>query len=70
MSVRSGGGSDGSGLTTSTDPGRLIGGWSASGVSFVGDLATNSERRVGTVAGVTFSTTLNAGRRSTVVGSE
>jgi hypothetical protein len=36
----------------------------------VGALETMVERRVGTVAGVTFSIIVKAGRRRTVVGSE
>jgi hypothetical protein len=41
-----------------------------SGVLFVGPLLMNSEISVFTDFGVTFSMTMNAGRRRTVVGSE
>jgi hypothetical protein len=40
------------------------------GVVFVGPLLMNSEMRVSTDLGVTFSMMTNAGRRRTVVGSE
>jgi hypothetical protein len=40
------------------------------GVLFVGPLLTNSDIKVLTFFGVTFSMTMKAGRRRTVVGSE
>jgi hypothetical protein len=43
-------------------------GWS--GVVFVGACEMMEVMRVGTVAGVTFSMRVKAGRRRTVVGSE
>jgi hypothetical protein len=40
------------------------------GVVFVGPLLMNSDIKVFTFLGVTFSMIMNAGRRRTVVGSE
>lgn len=55
-----------SGKGAGRDRGRETG---SSGDLLVGALLTNSLIRVGTVAGVTFSMMVNAGRSKTVVGS-